>query len=320
MIHPPAASPTTRRRRVAAATRVTVLAAGLALVAGCSGTDGARTQAGAAGAAGSTQVDPTPASPERYVALGDSFTAAPFVPDSVDARGCFRSTRNYPSLVAATLGADDFVDASCSGADTTHMRRQQTTVTGQRVPAQLEALDARTDLVTVGIGGNDFNVYATMTERCPQLAETDRDGAPCRDAMQEDGRDVLLAAIDRTQRRVRAVVEEVRERSPEAEVLLVNYPQLTPEDGRCDELRLARGDRAYAREVAERLDGALRRVAERTGVELVDLWTASEGHDVCSDEPWVNGPVTDLSRALALHPFAAGQQAAAELVLEALRS
>ncbi|WP_170213531.1 GDSL-type esterase/lipase family protein [Nocardioides daphniae] len=117
--------------------------------------------------------------------------------------------------------------------------------------------------------------------------------------------------------RVRAVVEEVRERSPQARIVLVNYPQLTPEKG-CESLLLARGDNAYARQVAERLDRALRQAAKATDVELVDLWKASEGHEICSDEPWVNGPETDFSRALQFHPFAEGQQAVAGLVLEAL--
>lgn len=256
----------------------------------------------------------------RYVALGDSFTAAPFVPDSLDAEGCYRSTGNYPAIVARALGANETVDVSCSGADTTHLIRRQTTVIGQEVAPQLDALDEETDLVTLGIGGNDFNVFGTLTSRCPQLAAEDPKGAPCRAEMRRGDGDRLLDAVDRTERRVAKAVEAIRERSPEARILLVNYPQLTPAEGRCQSLQLARGDEAYAREVAERLDQALRRAAEASDAELVDLWEASEGHDICSDEPWVNGPVTDFSRALQFHPFAEGQQAAADLVLEALVS
>ena len=36
----------------------------------------------------------------------------------------------------------------------------------------------------------------------------------------------------------------------------------------------------------------------------VDLYALSRGHEVCSDEPWVNGRETDQARALAFHPFA----------------
>ncbi|QCX26975.1 SGNH/GDSL hydrolase family protein [Nocardioides jishulii] len=311
----PARQPLERRHRMLAAG---VALAFVALVAGCSSTDDGGEKSG--GRTATTDV------PTRYVALGDSFTAAPFVPNAVEALGCYRSTGNYPSLVARGLRdaagngpATELVDVSCSAADTTHMTKPQTTVLQQRVPPQFEALTPETDLVTIGIGGNDFNVFATLTGRCPQLADRDPKGAPCRESLQRGGRDVLTEAVGRTQKRVRTVIEEVRERSPEARILLVNYPQLTPKKG-CDNLMLARGDNAYAREVAERLDQALRRAAEATDAELVDLWSASEGHDICSDDPWVNGPETDFSRALQFHPFAEGQQAAADLVLEKLRS
>lgn len=302
-----------RRLRTTFAACAAVLA--LAVTAACSGGAGDAIDA----AAGAEQ-EAESFTPGRYVALGDSFTAAPFVPDSVDAQGCYRSTNNYPTLVEREFDDVEFVDVSCSGAQTLDMTRRQTTATGKRVPPQFKALTADTDLVTVGIGGNDFDVFRTMITRCPDLARTTPKGAPCRAAMRSTGADLLLTDLARTQKRVRSLLEEVRERSPEARVLLLNYPQLIPADGRCADLPMATGDYAYARQVSERLDRALRVAAERAGAELVDLWTASEGHDVCSDEPWVNGATTDLSRALEYHPFAEGQAAAAELVLAALRS
>ena len=53
----------------------------------------------------------------RYVALGDSYTAAPLVPETDRSDGCLRSSGNYPSLVAAafegTALADEIGRASC---------------------------------------------------------------------------------------------------------------------------------------------------------------------------------------------------------------
>src|SRR5690606_26200601 len=135
--------------------------------------------------------------------------------------GCFRSTVNYPALVAQELPDAEVVDVSCSGADTTHMAGSQFTVTGGRVPPQLKALTEETDLVTLGIGGNDFEVYGTMTTRCTTLRDRAPRGTPCRDVMRADGNDVLLDSIRRTERRVEKVVEEIRERSPRARILLV---------------------------------------------------------------------------------------------------
>ena len=55
----------------------------------------------------------------RYVSLGDSYAAGPLIPPQTSLPvGCLRSDRNYPSLLAATLGAAEHVDVSCSGATT----------------------------------------------------------------------------------------------------------------------------------------------------------------------------------------------------------
>lgn len=254
----------------------------------------------------------------RYVAMGDSFTAAPLVPESVPADGCYRSTGNYPSLVARALPGTELVDVSCSAADTTHLRVPQTTATGRTVPPQLDALTPDTDLVTIGIGGNDFGVFGTLVERCPALAPRDPRGAPCRASLRTGRGDSLLARIDRTSERLVVALREIAERSPQARVLVVGYPQIGPRSGACPQLPVARGDYRYTHQVGRSLDRALRRAAASTEAELVDVWRASRGHDICSDEPWVNGKDTDLTRALSYHPFAEGQAAVAELVLETL--
>ena len=46
---------------------------------------------------------------------------------------------------------------------------------------------------------------------------------------------------------------------------------------------------------------------------------ASAGHDICAGaDAWVNGINTDLTRAVAFHPFAEEQQAVADLILDEL--
>ena len=89
-----------------------------------------------------------------YVALGDSYTAGPGVPDRTGTpAGCDRSDRNYPSLVARELGigSADFRDMSCSGATIADLSAAQSTDDGDN-PAQLSALSGTTRLVTLGIG------------------------------------------------------------------------------------------------------------------------------------------------------------------------
>lgn len=296
-----------RLRRGLALAGTAVLAAGL--LSACGGSDGGAAAAGRA-------PNPPPSAPPtftRYVALGDSFTAAPLVPVTDVANGCFRSSANYPALVARATGAE-VEDRSCGGATTAHMRRAQF----PGVPPQLSALDNRTDLVTFSIGGNDNRVFQQLVGRCPALRDRDPDGSPCRAAMGADGRDLLLSGVQRAHRRIVAALREVERRAPDAKVLVVGYPQLASSDDECSLLPLARGDHAYALEVNRAMSESLRRAARTTGATYVDVFRASRGHHVCSGSPWVNGAVADQGRAAAYHPFAEGQRAVADLIIDEL--
>jgi lysophospholipase L1-like esterase len=252
----------------------------------------------------------------RYVALGDSFTSGPFVPTTDLADGCFRSDGNYPSLLAERLDAEAFVDVSCSGAQTEHLRRPQPTVTGARVPAQLRAVTPGTTLVTVGIGGNDADLFARLTRACVSLRASDPTGSPCR--TQLDRGEGLRAVVEGIGRDVEDVLVRVRERAPQARVVLVGYPRLAPESGTCPRrLPWADGDVAFGHEVQGVLNAALRGAARRAGVEFLDMHEASRGHDVCSATPYVQGARTDRTVALAFHPRPRGMRAVADR-LEAL--
>ncbi|WP_166134732.1 SGNH/GDSL hydrolase family protein [Nocardioides ochotonae] len=251
-----------------------------------------------------------------YVALGDSFTAAPLVTAPADDDGCLRSTNNYPTLVAEALGAD-LEDRSCGGAETGNLTAPQRTFAGT-VPAQLGALDADTDLVTMGIGGNDFGVFATLV-RCAELGVDDPDGAPCTERFGDAGAAELDQQLATIGERLTASIEKVRRRAPDAEIVVVGYPRVIPPAASCPELLpLASGDRDLVAGLNRRLAAVQRQVARETDVRHVDLYAASASHDVCSEEPWVNGRATVPGHALAYHPLATGQRAAARLVLDAV--
>ena len=70
-------------------------------------------------------------------------------------------------------------------------------------------------------------------------------------------------------------------------------------------------------QVLERCE-QLERAARATRTTYIDVWSASKGHDICSDTPWVNGAVSDQDRAAAYHPFAEEQQAVADLITQEL--
>lgn len=252
----------------------------------------------------------------RYVALGDSFTAAPGVAETDTSDGCQRSTGNYPALVADALGEVTLVDRSCIGAETRDLTRRQPVGAGS-IPPQLEAVTRGTDLVTLSLGGNDFGLFEQLLARCLSRVEQDPAGSPCQDASRAQGDP--WRALGRTveQRLVRAV-EEIGRRAADARVLLVGYPQLAPADGACrDLLPLADGDLPFAREVNKEMTDTLRRAARRTGATYVDVWSASAGHDICAEEPWTNGLGFGAEGAFPLHPLPAGQAAIADLVVDA---
>ena len=304
----------------------TLLVVGLAVLAGC-GDDPppakvaapATTATAAPTSTATSTPDPAGSAFPTYVALGDSYTAAPGVPQTEQESGCLRSTGNYPQLVAAALGTS-VDDVSCAGATTLSLVGAQQG-SGGVSPPQFQALTSDTSLVTMGIGGNDLGLFATLVGTCAQLGYADPSGSPCRDKMQASGqqRDPMLDKIDTIGQRVAAAVAGVHDRAPDASVVLVGYPQLVPEQGTCPILPLAAGDYPYVRSLSIALNDALKAAAQKGDATFIDLARASRGHDICAGpDAWVNGLNTDLTRAIAFHPFAAEQQAVADLIVARL--
>ncbi len=268
--------------------------------AGAGGTPGAR--------AGATASSPAPApSPESrfssYVALGDSYTAAPLVPMTDLANGCLRSDHNYPRLLAKRLHVQHFTDVSCSAATTSDLTHRQHTFRQAFVPPQLRAVHRGTDLVTLGIGGNDFDLFGALAFGCSggQAAS----GTTC--APNLSSMDVARTTR-RIGDRVAAVLRDVQRRAPHATVVLVGYLRLLPDRGGCPALgSITPAGRHASRDLA----AAMRSAARRTGVKFLDAHAFSAGHDVCSADPWVNGRQTRRGVAAAFHPLAAGERALA---------
>lgn len=275
--------------------------------------------AGPAAAVAGPATQALPAHP-RYVALGDSYTAGPLIPwQRLDPLGCLRSTANYPHKLADALHTASYTDVSCSGADTTNMTTKQSVVLGSNAP-QFDALSADTDLVTVGIGGNDFGVFGDITSTCPELRASDPTGAPCRDHYTDGGVDSLKQKIDKTGDRVAGVVRGVRQHAPHATILVIGYPRIAPTSGYCpDVLPFADGDYRYLDGIEEYLNAAIERGTRAAGGRFVDTYPASSGHDACATggAAWINGQHLTLTAA-PYHPNAAGMVGLASIVADYL--
>lgn len=273
---------------------------------------------GAPGSPSPTATRPTPTldlKVERYVALGDSMTSAPFLPEVDPAGGCYRSSQNYPSRLADWLRIPDFVDVSCGGATTSDMTSSQ----HDGVAPQLDAVTADTDLVTLTLGGNDFGIYRLVVQACALVAAREPGDSPCRDAANRNGSDTVFAKIDAVQPRLEAVLEEIHARAPDAQVVLIGYPRIFPTDGICPEtLPFASGDYPYLDAAMQRLNETGRAAAAAAGAEFVDMYAASAGHDACSSNPWMNGATTVPDGAAKYHPFPEAQEAIAERVVDLL--
>lgn len=247
----------------------------------------------------------------EYVALGDSYSAGPLIPQQrPDSVVCVKSTNNYPAFLATYLALPVYTDVTCSGAETTDMRTRQDTIVPGPAPApQLDALAPTTDLVTLGIGGNDYGLFGSMIGTCEELRSQDPEGSPCREHFTVDGVDTKKRDARLIEGRVAEVVREILGRSPAADVFVVGYPRLLPEKGTCPEVPFAAGDYIWGNQVERILNRSLRSAAEDNGATYVDLYPASEGHDACAGaDAWING--TDLKplEAADYHPYLVGMR------------
>ncbi|MEU6857422.1 SGNH/GDSL hydrolase family protein [Glycomyces sp. NPDC046736] len=201
-----------------------------------------------------------------YVALGDSYSSGSGAGPYMDLL-CQRSKNSHPWLLAAELDAD-LTFAACGGATTADV-----------LADQLDALDEDTDLVTIGIGGNDVGwtsaVIACITpfKNCnPAIDEAERK------ATQE-----LPAKLD-------AVYAEIAERAPNAEVYVTGYPRLFAATNHCDALGLISiAEQQRMNNGADLLSAVIANAAGAHGFTYVDVRDEFSGHEICSPQPWLHG-------------------------------
>jgi lysophospholipase L1-like esterase len=241
---------------------------------------------------------------ESYVALGDSFTAGPLIPNQVlIPLGCLRSDRDYPRVTAAQLGVS-LRDVSCSGAKTDHMTAPQDVDLGPN-PPQLDALEAGTRIVSIGIGGNDIG-FSEIIQGC---ATANPFGSPCRSKYVVNGVDTISQRISATAPKVAAVLAGIRARSPQARIYVVGYPAILPDSGvGCwPSMPIAWNDVSYLRAKEKELNSMLASRAAAAGAFYVDTYTPSIGKDTCasSSTRWVE-PIVPVNAAAPVHPNARG--------------
>ena len=236
--------------------------------------------------------------------MGDSYTSAPgvlpYVPSAPPE--CGRSENNYPHLAAAALKLS-LTDVSCGGAKTENF----TVAQYPDQPPQFDALSESTEVVSLGMGGNDGNLFGTLVEGCTiaGLGYPEK-FAPCKEKFHKFVKETREADKGPFE----AALKEIHVLSPKAKVFVVGYPEITPATGTCPGFEYWReGDLQWFRKVTKAGDAALKQEAKANGASFVNTFTPSEGHNAC--EPvgtrWIE-PLFGSLTGIAVHPNATGEE------------
>lgn len=235
-------------------------------------------------------VDPFPKEPlttqTRYVALGDSFAAG--MGAGGETGRCVSSPQSYPEVFAEDSGVDLIANASCSGATTSDLLKRQ-----------LIALDDRTDLVTLSIGGNDLGVADIASDCAAGKA------IPCRNELSS-----ALSLLNVLPDRLSAVYSAVAQAAPNARIVVTGYALMyDATDPNAPDFGLAAAINAATVGLNEVIRTAVD--AQRAkGVPMMYVGVDFDGHGIGTKTPWIN-----TKGFAAFHPTAAGyREYARELV------
>jgi lysophospholipase L1-like esterase len=196
---------------------------------------------------------------------------------------------------------------SCNGATTDNILN-----TPQGSAAlQIDAVTRDTALVTVTIGGNDIG-FTASTFACAGKSP----GAHCTANLDQT---MINKAVDQLPARLGATLAAIKDKAPQAVIVLVTYPRVFPADATsCSELQLSADDTAFLAALGQKLEDAFVSVTSNRHSLIADAYVRAEGHGPCAaTERWVNGAKV-ADDGIRFHPTAKGHIEMARRVLAAL--
>ncbi len=220
----------------------------------------------------------------KYVAMGSSFAAGPGVTNVAEGspQRCGRSSDNYAHQIARRFELD-LVDVSCSGAKTADILEASETL-----PAQIEAVSADTQLVTITIGGNDLGyIGGLMAASCAEHEITSpNSGArkcwPIAEAPSE-------ADYKKTEASMMEIAQQIKQRAPNAVLIFVDYATVIPDNDICTVAPLSDDAAQSARNIARNLEAITDRVATNSNALIIKASVLTKQHNTCSAIPWMRG-------------------------------
>ena len=255
--------------------------------------------------------------PLHIVSLGSSFAAGPGIqPQALKAAG--RSENNYAHLLAKRLDAQ-LTDLSVSGATLKNVLSEPQVLFGNHFEPQLNNFPQNVDIVNITGGGNDLGYIGAVMNATLQSYFVGRIVS----------RFLPIPAIQECQtaedvaERFIAVIDKVREKSPQCRIYLLEYltlfgPHTKPgvdvpfDTAKIEEFQTTASTLKTGYQLAAKA---------RKGCKVIPVGERSMEHGLGSEEPWVEGFGIGmlLSRKAPFHPNFSGMQAIADLLYQELK-
>ncbi|EAQ00265.1 putative secreted hydrolase [Janibacter sp. HTCC2649] len=219
-----------------------------------------------------------------YVALGDSYSSGTGTRSYInDGTSCLRSTKAYPSLIAAAKGYTLNFRA-CSGAKIADVTN-----------TQLSALSSSTTHVSISIGGNDAGFADVLTECALPGWASNCNGKI--DGAQNYINNVLPGALN-------TLYTSIRSKAPNAKVVIVGYPRIFQGED-CNAFTwFSPAEETRLNQMADLINSKTSAAAGAKGFSFANPTSRFIGHAVCDDVEWLNGLSNPIEESY--HPNVAG--------------
>jgi lysophospholipase L1-like esterase len=192
---------------------------------------------------------------------------------------CVSSPNAYPDVFASAAGIDLIANTSCSGATTADLLKRQ-----------LIALDDRTDLVTVSVGGNDLGVAALAADCSAGKA------VACRTELSS-----ALSLLNVLPERLASVYTAIAQAAPNARIVVTGYATVyDASDPSASDFGIAAAINAATVGLNEVIKSAVDEQRSKE-VPITFVGVDFDGHGIGTAHPWVN-----TTGYTAFHPNAAG--------------
>jgi lysophospholipase L1-like esterase len=205
------------------------------------------------------------------VGLGDSYSSGGSSDTYPGTGQCWQSAGAYSLLAAKELGYRG-KNYACSGAVTADMTRA---FKGQA--AQISLIDSDADWVVLTIGGNDIGILGNAAGGTTQQTNATN-------------------MLPKTQTAIENVLKGIKQKVPNAKVMLLSYPNYLPASGTCGGKISSQTNLAGATQLYKNLTATMKSASTATGTQFLDVAPSFIGHDACASDAWFSGsgsPVAD---------------------------